>query len=161
VTDAGQERKKMFDPEKMEAMVAAFHRQMSEVPASITDVKPTAEAWSLKEIVGHLVDSAANNHHRFVRLQQGNLDGFPAYDNEFWVAVQRYNDYRWKDLVALWHLYNILLLHVIRAMDEACLENRWAVEDESATLRFLVQDYFRHMADHEKQFRHRRLEVAK
>jgi hypothetical protein len=150
----------MVDPEKMETMVAAFHQQMREVPSSITGVKPTAEGWSLKEIVGHLVDSAANNHQRFVRLQQGNLDGFPAYDNEVWVAVQRYNDYKWESLVALWHLYNILLLHVLCGMDAACLDNRWTVGDESVTLRFLVQDYFRHMADHEKQFRHRRLEVA-
>ena len=150
----------MFDLEKMETTVAAFHQLMTEVPISVTDVKPTAEAWSLKEIVGHLVDSAANNHHRFVRLQQGNLDGFPAYDNEAWIAVQHYNDYGWESLVALWHLYNRLLLHVIRVMDETCLENRWAVGEESATLRFLVQDYFRHMADHEKQFRQRRREVA-
>jgi hypothetical protein len=140
--------------------VTEFHLEMGRVPVSVTGVKPTEEAWSLKEIVGHLVDSAANNHHRFVRLQQGDLEGFPAYDNEAWIAAQHYNDYGWEPLVALWHLYNQLLLHVIRTMDETCLDNAWSVGGKSATLGFLVDDYFRHLRDHLEQFRRRLEQVA-
>ena len=150
----------MFDLEEMAKTVTEFHLELGGVPVSVTAIKPSEEAWSLKEIVGHLVDSAANNHHRFVRLQQGNLEGFPAYDNEGWIAAQRYNEYGWEPLVALWHLYNQLLLHVIRAMDEACLENEWSVDGKSATLGFLVNDYFRHMRDHLDQLRQRLAQVT-
>jgi hypothetical protein len=150
----------MFDHEQMANTVTEFHLEMGRVPVSVTDIKPTEDAWSLKEIVGHLVDSAANNHQRFVRLQHGGLDGFPAYDNETWIAAQRYNQYGWEPLVALWHLYNQLLLHVIRAMDKTSLDNEWSVDGKSATLGFLVDDYFRHMRDHLKQFRQRFKQVT-
>jgi hypothetical protein len=43
--------------------------------------------WTRKQLLGHLIDSASNNYQRFVRLQQGNLVGFPGYDQEFWVAA--------------------------------------------------------------------------
>jgi hypothetical protein len=105
------------------------------------------------------VDSAANNQ-RFVRLQQGDLESFPGYDNGTWIAVQRYNDYGWEPLVALWHLYNQLLLHVIRKIDERRLENRWTVGGSTGTLGFLVEDDYRHMRDHLAQFRQRREEIA-
>lgn len=150
----------MRSPEEMAAAVTEFHLELGRVPAAVTNVKPTEEAWSLKEIVGHLVDSAANNHHRFVRLQQEDLKEFPAYDNEAWIAVQRYNDYGWEPLVGLWHLYNQLLLHVIRVMDEQCLENEWTLDGKTATLSFLVDDYFRHLQDHVAQFRERMAQVA-
>jgi hypothetical protein len=150
----------MFDYEKMAKTVTEFHLELGKVRVSLTGVKPAPGAWSLKEIVGHLVDSAANNHHRFVRLQQGNLEGFPAYDNEAWIAAHHYNDYGWESLVALWHLYNQLLLHVIRNMDGASLENQWTVEGKSATLGFLVNDYFRHMRDHVAHFRQRVGEIT-
>ena len=151
----------MLDHERMAKTLTDFHLELGSVPVSATDVKPATEAWSLKEIVGHLIDSAANNHHRFVRLQHGDLEGFPGYDNEAWIAAQRYNDYGWEPLVALWHLYNRLLLHVIRNIDERRLENRWTVDEKSATLAFLVEDYFRHMRDHVEQFRQRLKEVTR
>ena len=31
--------------------------------------KPAPGKWSRKELLGHLIDSAANNHHRFIKIQ--------------------------------------------------------------------------------------------
>src|SRR5205085_12042717 len=62
--------------------------------------------WSRKEILGHLLDSAANNHHRFVRAQyQGELT-MPAYVQEKWVLTQDYQGRPWNDLVLFWTAYN-------------------------------------------------------
>src|ERR1051325_8023102 len=62
--------------------------------------------WSKKEILGHLLDSAVNNHHRFVRAQQVEQFTFPAYAQEHWVSSQAYAERPWPELVDLWHLYN-------------------------------------------------------
>ena len=70
--------------------------------------------WSPREIVGHLIDSAANNHQRFVRGQLQDDLVFLGYAQEDWVRVQHYADAPWPDLVALWRLYN---LHLARVMD--------------------------------------------
>jgi hypothetical protein len=129
-------------------------RQFADLPEAAITVRPTPGAWSIKEIVGHLVDSSANNHQRFVRLQiAGNLI-FPDYsqDNDAWVAVQHYQDAPWADLLALWRFYNRHLAWVVRTVDPTCLEHRWAVtEQRSMTLGELMTDYLRHLKDHLRQ----------
>jgi len=83
----------MRDNQEFTDLVDGFYSLLEQTPPELVEKKKNPTSWSLKEIVGHLVDSASNNHQRFVRLQLGNLKVFPAYDNEGWIAVQRYNEY--------------------------------------------------------------------
>src|SRR5215211_6351731 len=73
--------------------------------------RPAPGKWSPKAIIGHLVDSAANNHQRFVRAQLQYDLIVAGYAQEAWVALQRYQDAPWMELVALWREYN---LHIAR-----------------------------------------------
>src|SRR4051812_1604531 len=66
--------------------------------------------WSAKEIVGHLIDSAANNHQRFVRGQFSENLIFPGYDQNQWIQAQQYQRESWPLLIELWRLYNLHLL---------------------------------------------------
>ncbi|MEF2229290.1 MAG: DinB family protein [Pseudodesulfovibrio sp.] len=75
----------MFDTKKAETALADFRRLLDATPAEAAHVRIAPDAWTLAEIVGHLIDSAGNNHQRFVRLRFGDLAGFPAYDTEPWV----------------------------------------------------------------------------
>src|SRR4026209_557981 len=68
--------------------------------------------WTRKQILGHLIDSAANNHQRFVRAQFDNALVFPGYEQERWVDVQHYHGEDWSQLVQLWKLYNLHLAHL-------------------------------------------------
>src|SRR5919109_2457390 len=77
--------------------------------------------WSAKEIIGHLIDSASNNHQRFVRAQLQDDLVFPGYLQDRWVEVQRYRDAPWPDLVALWRTFN---LHIARVMESVPEETR-------------------------------------
>lgn len=119
--------------------------------------------WSPKEIVGHLIDSAANNHQRFVRAQfQENLV-FPGYEQEDWVAVQHYREASWLHLIELWKMYNIHLLHLISHIPEPRLGKlhhahslhkiAWKLvsETEPTTLDYLIRDYIGHMKHHLRQ----------
>src|SRR5437763_16197319 len=91
--------------------VTPWLKQLSEANASI---RPAPDKWSKKEILGHLMDSASNNHQRFVRAAlQGEL-AFPGYDQERLVELQRFQDLEWTFLVDLWIAYNRLLVHVLR-----------------------------------------------
>ena len=69
------------------------------MPEEMTDLKPSDGSWTLKEIIGHLIDSAANNHQRIVRLQEGNLERFPSYNNEKWIKIQDYVNANWVEFV--------------------------------------------------------------
>jgi hypothetical protein len=108
--------------------------------------------WSIKEIIGHLIDSAANNHQRFVRLQNAAENVSIRYDQEFWVNVQAYQSENWVDLIDLWYYYNMHLSHVMANLNQAMLNNKCDMGyPEQKTLGFVVEDYIRHLEHHLKQ----------
>lgn len=126
--------------------------------------EPRADGkWSSKEIVGHLIDSAANNHARFVRAQFTDDLAFPGYEQEEWVRAQRYQEEPWPLLVQLWKAYNLHLLHVMSSAPEHKLKQArarhnlhqiaWQAvgENEPTTLEYLMRDYVGHMKNHLSQ----------
>jgi len=118
------------------------------------------DKWSIKQILGHLIDSAANNHQRFVRSQFTDDLVFQGYEQEKWVDAQKYNDESWPDMVQLWHFYNLHLLHVISAIPQAtltCARIRHNLDEialhpvdknDTSTLDYFVRDYLIHMKHH-------------
>jgi hypothetical protein len=105
--------------------------------------------WSRKQILGHLLDSAANNHHRFVRAQIEGGVTMPAYAQREWVAIQDYETLSWSDLVAFWTAYNRHLLHLIEAIPGPNRKNPCRIGDhDPVTLEFLAIDYVRHLKHH-------------
>ncbi len=102
-------------------------------------------------MIGHLIDSAANNHQRFVRAQQGPLV-FPPYAQDHWVGCQRYQDRPWDEITGLWYAYNRHLAHVIRQIPEDRQLVPCTVEENTpVTLGFLADDYVRHLRHHLSQ----------
>jgi DinB superfamily len=108
--------------------------------------------WSRKQVIGHLIDSASNNHQRFVRASlQGSLD-FPGYDQDGCVRVQAVQSASWPLLVTLWANYNFYLAHVIAHIPADKLEVQCRIgEDEPVTLKFLAEDYLTHLIHHLSQ----------
>jgi hypothetical protein len=121
------------------------------------------DKWSAREIIGHLIDSASNNHQRFVRAQLTDDLTFPTYDQQAWVRVQHYNDESWPLLVRLWESYNLHLLHLMSLVP---LETRsklrrthnlhriaWKTvgEREPVTLEYFMRDYIGHLKNHLNQ----------
>jgi hypothetical protein len=121
-------------------------RKVSEAEST----KPVLKGgWSRKQVIGHLIDSASNNHQRFVRASlQGSLE-FPGYDQDGCVRVQAPQDAPWPLLVTLWKNYNLYLAHVIAHLPESQLEAVCRIgANEPVTLRSLAEDYLRHLLHH-------------
>lgn len=142
----------MIDIKEKTTLIESFYETLQGVKPNLGEIKPGAEKWSLNEIVGHLVDSAANNHQRFVRLQIADKLEFSGYDAEEWIAVQKYNKYPWKSLVDMWYSYNSLLLHVIENVNPGALEHVWIVDGNPLTLGYIIEDYYTHLEWHINQF---------
>ena len=113
--------------------------------------KPAPHKWSKKEILGHLIDSAANNHQRFVRLQLEPDIALPGYEQDGWVRVNAYQAARWADVIALWASYNRHLAAVIESIDEQSLGHIWRSPEGDVTLEHIATDYVRHMKHHLRQ----------
>lgn len=109
---------------------------------------------TIKQIVGHMVDSASNNTHRIVHLHyQASPFSFPNYatngNNDRWIAIQNYQDEDWFNLVQLWKYSNIHLVHLINNINEEKLACEWiASPDKNITLKSMVIDFLRHLDLH-------------
>ena len=112
-------------------------------------VKPAPGAWSQKEELGHLIDSAANNHVRFVRASIEPAFRGPGYQQDAWVSLHGYQEMPWADLLDFWRSYNRFLAGLVRRIPEESLERPCTVgESRPVTLRFLIEDYILHMQHH-------------
>jgi hypothetical protein len=111
--------------------------------------KASPEAWSAQEILGHLIDSAANNHQRFVRGAQNAAGDFPTYNQNRWVQLQHYHEMNWMDLVDFFSQYNFHLCRVIDFLPQDVLDNPCNIGKENPVpLRFIIEDYLRHLEHH-------------
>ena len=94
------------------------------------------------EILGQLVDSAANYHQYFVRALSTDCLEFPGYDPQAWVECQHYAHYPWDNLVQFWKLYNIQLAHIIRQIPDAKMRVKCTILPERpVSLSFLIEEY--------------------
>ena len=123
--------------------------------------QPRAEDhWSSKQIIGHLIDSAANNHARFVVGQLKDDLVFAGYDQDGWVRTNHYQERAWSDLVQLWRSYNLHLHHLMTHADQAKLSTpctlhtlqeiafKTVPKAEPVTLEYLMKDYVDHLKHH-------------
>jgi hypothetical protein len=121
---------------------------------------PAPDKWSPKQIIGHLIDSASNNHQRFVRAQFKDDLVFDGYEQEKWVEFHDHQNTPWKDLIELWRAYN---LHLARVMENTPDDIRTAPRakhnlyqtalyavpaEEPATLEYFMLDYIKHLEQH-------------
>ena len=138
----------------IEITVNEAYQRLINLSKETIEVRPNPDDWSVKDIIGHLIDSASNNHQRFVRLQVADGLILPDYsqDNDIWVSIQSYQEAPRDELLALWRYFNLHLARVIRGVNEECIDHIWVVdEDTSITLGELMIDYLRHLKDHMRQ----------
>ena len=138
--------------QKLLGVIDAAEPKLRKTNAAESTKPVLAGGWSRKEVMGHLIDSASNNHQRFVRAAlQASLD-FPGYEQDGCVRVQAPQEADWELLVSLWAAYNRYLAHVIAHLPESKLGAACRIgSGEAVTLDFLVKDYLRHLVHHLRQ----------
>jgi len=138
--------------ETLSGMLGSAPAQLASLSDVQASARPDTGGWSRQEILGHLIDSAANNHHRFVRAQFESDFAMPGYVQDSWVESNRYAGRAWSDLIDFWTLYNRHLLHLMRHMPQDCFSRMCRIGDgEPVTLEFLMVDYVGHLGHHLKQ----------
>ena len=121
-------------------------RQITEQASAI---KAAPGAWSKKEELGHLIDSAANNHVRFVRASLEPEYRGVGYQQDEWVRLHGYQEMAWTDIVDFWRGYNDFLVGLVKRIPEDRLQKACVVGDSATvTLQFLIEDYVLHMQHH-------------
>ena len=151
----------MLDFKNYEKIVDEFEILMIK-NQNISEVKLGSDKWTLKEIVGHLIDSASNNHQRFIRLQNNKKITLPGYDAEEWVSLSYIQNLDYRFVVGFWKMYNKYLINLMKNIEPISMKNVWKIKDgEEYTLEFLIDDYFTHMNSHFQMFIDRKKEIEK
>jgi len=138
--------------EKLLSVIDTAEPRLRQISA-VESARPVLNGgWSRKQVMGHLIDSASNNHQRFVRAAlQPSLD-FPRYDQDGNVRVEAPEEADWTLLISLWAAYNRYLAHIIRRLPACKLETICRIGDgEPGTLSFLAMDYLEHLLHHLRQ----------
>ena len=135
--------------QQLRSIISMVEPRLSGMNHDELGFRPATQEWSKKEILGHLIDSAANNHQRIVRAVNKVAVQFPTYDQDEWVRIQQYNERPWPSLVALWSAYNNHLSHVIECIPEDAESSPCNIGKENpVSLDFVIKDYLRHLRDH-------------
>ena len=130
-------------------LVQSVPDRLERLPKNRIETKPTPSNWSPKEELGHLLDSAANNHQRIVRAQFENNPAMPGYEQNRWVAVHAYQRRDWKALIEVWQAMNRQLLAAAEAVPDSAWSRTLTVAGaEPMTLQFVFDDYVDHMLHH-------------
>lgn len=140
--------------------IVSAKARLNDIPEAQSRRKSSPDDWSPAEVLGHLIDSAANNHQRFVRAQFTDDLVFSGYEQERWVSSQKYSDESWSEVIQLWSSYNLHLLHVVSVIPEDVLTKARSPhtldqiafnpvdKNDGATLEYLIRDYVGHLQHH-------------
>jgi hypothetical protein len=150
---------------ELDEIIEIFKNDFSGLDERITSLRISQDKWTLKEIIGHLIDSASNNHQRFVRFQLSEVLEFPDYKNDEWLRIQNHQNMNFSELLLLLYYFNKFMVNIILNIDEKCLKNKWNVLwDENSTfitLEKLVVHYVNHIKTHLTHFKERLNEIQK
>lgn len=148
---------------KLKDALAGIAEQLSSIDETSASAKPNPDKWSKKEILGHLIDSAANNHRRFMVAQFRDDLIFDGYAQDQWVEYQGYQTAQWSELITLFIAYNQHIGRVIDHIPRGVMHRpsdkhnlhlvAWKTvpRDETTTLAYFIDDYINHMNHHVRQ----------
>ena len=149
--------------EWLRSAVRRAKERLLAIDENLSEKRPAPGKWSPKELIGHLIDSASNNHQRFVRAQFQDHLIFPGYQQNAWVESQHYQESNWSDLIELWAHFNLHLARVIDLIPDTIryhehIEHNldhiaWKTipANRPATLEYFMRDYVGHLEHHLRQ----------
>lgn len=135
-------------------IVSEWEEILQGIPEKDLVERVNRQGRNVKHLIGHLIDSASNNHQRMVRLQYSTNLNFPDFsiENDMWISIQQHQRENWFELLQLWKYFNFHIAHVISYTDRSWLKNVWTDgEHEPISLEDLIFNYLAHLRMHVKE----------
>ncbi len=140
--------------EELSQQILLWEKKLNILPEKTITNRKNSQNRSIRQIVGHMVDSATNNIHRVIHMhyQESPLN-YPDYanlgNNDRWIAIQNYQEEDWGELVQLWASVNRHMVHLIGQIDESVLNKQWvSALNEKISLGAMIPDYLKHFKLH-------------
>lgn len=139
---------------ELDRLITLWEEKLIRLPEEVRAGKRNSQQRNIRQIVGHMVDSATNNTHRIIHMHyQSSPVSYPDYanlgNNDRWIAIQNYQEEDWDLLLSLWTSVNRHMVHLIRQVDSDKLDQVWiSALGEEVSLREMITDYPRHFKLH-------------
>lgn len=139
---------------EISALIEKWEPGLLALENSILDSRRNIQNRTIKQILGHMIDSTSNNTHRVVHLQyQKSPLEFPDYancgNNDRWIAIQNYQNEDWHNMIQNWKYSLLHFCHVIRNVDDSKLNNEWISGlGQKISLETMILDFPRHLKLH-------------
>lgn len=143
--------------EEITSLIVEWESKLAALPNDTISQRRNSQNRNIKQILGHLIDSASNNTHRVVHLQYQTCPlEFPNYatfgNNDRWIAIQNYQNEDWSDIIQLWKYSLLHFCHVIRNVNKDKLHNEWISEPgKNITMETMIIDFPKHLKLHLKE----------
>jgi predicted MPP superfamily phosphohydrolase len=140
--------------QEITSIIESWESKLSELIDPVLSFRRNSQNRTVKQILGHLIDSTSNNTHRVVHLQYQKCPfEFPNYatggNNDRWIAIQNYQEEDWKNMIQLWKYSLLHFCHVIQNVKDSKLENEWiSGPGQRITLKTMIVDFPRHLKLH-------------
>jgi hypothetical protein len=136
------------------SLIKSWEPKLFTLENNLLSSRRNSQNRTIKQILGHLIDSTSNNTHRVVHLQYQNCPfEFPNYatygNNDRWIAIQDYQHEDWNDMIMLWKYSLLHFCHVIKNVNDSKLDNEWISDQgKTITLRTMIMDFPGHLKLH-------------
>ena len=147
-------KKFKYISEEIRLLVSDWEIKLKSIAPDTLEIPRNSQNRSVKEIIGHMIDSVTNNTIRIVHLQyQDSPFEFPDYDdngnNEKWISIQKYQNENWLDLLQHWKYAHLHFAYVVQHIDPEKLDNEWVShQGKRITLEEMVEDFPNHFKLH-------------
>ena len=131
-----------------------WENKLSVYPEEELITRLNRQGRNIKHLVGHLIDTASNNHQRMVRLQYSTNLQFPdfSFENDIWISIQQHHKEDWFEMLQLWKFFNLHIAHIISHTDQSWLKNVWTNgEQDPISLEDVIYNYIAHLRLHIKE----------
>ena len=136
---------------ELRRLVIKWEEKLIDLPDESLLERRNRQGRNIKQIIGHMIDSASNNHQRIVRLQYTPRLVFPDYteSNDMWISLQAYDQEDWKEMLQLWKFYNFHIAHIVRHTDKTKLHQVWTARNQDpVSLKDIILNYMAHFMLH-------------
>jgi uncharacterized damage-inducible protein DinB len=113
------------------AETMAFYRGISEAQAS---QRYAPDKWSIKQVLGHLLDSERIFAYRALCIARGEQQSLPGFEQNDYVAAANFDDVRWSDLLEDFAALRASTLRLLRSFTPAMLARKGIANRNECTV---------------------------
>lgn len=133
---------------------------LSEIPEDKEDFSYAAGKWTLKEVIGHIIDTERIMAYRALRFARGDKQELPGFDELLYVRTADFNK---RTLYELAHEFGSVReanIYLFKSFDEAALDRSGSADGKTISVRSLIYVIAGHTLHHQNVIKQKYLVLA-